>query len=681
MMKKESLYLMSKSKKKYRSDIDGLRAIAVLLVVGYHAFPMWIKGGFIGVDVFFVISGFLISTIIFENLKNNDFSFRLFYGNRIKRIFPSLIVVLLSSLVFGWFLLFPDEYKQLGHHITGGVQFISNYILWNESGYFDNAADTKPLLHLWSLGIEEQFYIIWPLFLWASWKKKINWFACCVVLMISSFTLNVTNIRSDTIATFYSPLTRFWELLIGSSLAYLIQSQQAMEQKINTLLGPISSVSKFRHITLYNLQSLLGAGFLVTGAVLITKEKLFPGMWALLPTIGTFLIISSGSRAWFNCQILSHPIFVWFGLISFPLYLWHWPVLSLIRIIEGKTPSIVVQSIAVLVSIVLAWLTYILVEKPVRFGRFNRISILFLVPIMFFIGSFGFSVNHNNGFQNRMIAKNALDFTYDTSQLGYLPCQDQTFLNENPLNYCFISTKGKVDAVIIGDSHADDKFHGIVKNDTSHHWMLIGHNSCPPVYGIDVEADQKGCQAKFEKIVDWLVTKPEIKMVVLSYFGNYFLTTNYAADHVKANNGPSSVKLASIEENKSRADVFEYGLNNIIQKLDQAKKQVILFIDVPELPFFPKDCYRNPYLNCTLSRKEVDARQSELRVMIQKLKAHQQKLFVFDPVTLFCNDNGCMFKNNETILYRDSHHLTLKGSDLYGQYFVQWQQKEKLNLS
>jgi peptidoglycan/LPS O-acetylase OafA/YrhL len=139
----------------YRADIDGLRAIAVLSVVGFHAFPTWVKGGFIGVDIFFVISGFLISTIIFENLERNSFSFFEFYSRRVKRIFPALLLTLIACFAFGWFVLLADEYKQLGKHIAAGAGFISNFVFWNESGYFDNAAETKPLLHLWTLAIEE----------------------------------------------------------------------------------------------------------------------------------------------------------------------------------------------------------------------------------------------------------------------------------------------------------------------------------------------------------------------------------------------------------------------------------------------------------------------------------------------------------------------------------------------
>ena len=209
---------------KYRPDIDGLRAIAVLAVILFHAFPNWIGGGFIGVDVFFVISGYLISTILIDNLAKNTFSVSEFYARRIKRIFPALIIVLAFCFVLGWFVLSPLEYKQLGKHIFASAIFIQNIILWNETGYFDNAANTKPLLHIWSLGVEEQFYMAWPLILWVAWKYKIKIVYVIAFAILLSFMVNLLLVRSHELAVFYLPITRFWELAIGG-LASLIASK------------------------------------------------------------------------------------------------------------------------------------------------------------------------------------------------------------------------------------------------------------------------------------------------------------------------------------------------------------------------------------------------------------------------------------------------------------------------
>ncbi|MBS1214622.1 MAG: O-acetyltransferase OatA, partial [Proteobacteria bacterium] len=267
---------------RYRPDIDGLRAVAVLSVVAFHAFPRWVAGGFIGVDIFFVISGYLISSIIFSNLEHDTFSVVEFYRRRIRRIFPALITIMLASFAFGWFALLADEYKQLGGHIAGGAVFLSNFVLWGESGYFDNAAETKPLLHLWTLAIEEQFYIFWPLLLVFVWKRRWSFLRITALIAVASFAVNIYLIRENPTAAFYSPISRFWELMIGGVLAYITLHKP-------TWLGSHR-----------NLQSILGFLIVMLGLVFIDKTRAFPSWWALLPTIGSFLVLSGGPTSWPN---------------------------------------------------------------------------------------------------------------------------------------------------------------------------------------------------------------------------------------------------------------------------------------------------------------------------------------------------------------------------------------------
>lgn len=387
---------------KHRPDIDGLRAIAVLSVVGFHAFPSLVKGGFIGVDVFFVISGFLISGIIYENLDKGEFTFREFYVRRIRRIFPALIVVMTACFAFGWFSLLTDEYKQLGKHMAGGAAFISNLLLWKESGYFDNSAETKPLLHLWSLGIEEQFYIIWPLLLWLTWKRKFNFFAVTLAIAVGSFYLNIKGIKQDAVATFYSPFTRFWELMCGGLLAWVTiykkTSFAGVELKVDRIT--VSAIYRDRNKEvekgkiLVNLSAFTGLALLAFGFEKITEDFSFPGVWALVPVSAAVLIISAGPTAWINRQILSTKLLVWFGLISYPLYLWHWPLLSFARILKSELPSRKIRIAAVVISIVLAWLTMKWIEKPFRSGN-QRIGlkVATLCGLVFVIGVSGFIVD------------------------------------------------------------------------------------------------------------------------------------------------------------------------------------------------------------------------------------------------------------------------------------------------
>jgi peptidoglycan/LPS O-acetylase OafA/YrhL len=428
---------------KYRFDIDGLRAIAVLSVIGFHAFPEWIHGGFIGVDIFFVISGYLISTIIFENLDRNTFNFFDFYARRIKRIFPALIFVLIICLAFGWLALLADELVQLGKHIAAGAGFISNFVYWDEAGYFDKSAETKPLLHLWSLSIEEQFYVLWPLLLWLSWKFRFNLLIITIFAAIVTFILNVKGIKHDMVATFYSPQSRFWELLSGSVLAWITLYAKDFYSNIKTKTSTWLSFAVYwdkqtiKYTYVANALSFAGLLLLVFGFCYINKQLSFPGLWALIPVLGAILIIAAGSKTWINQTILSNRVLVWFGLISFPLYLWHWPLLSFLRIIYGEVPSIDLRLIAIALSVALAWLTYSLIEYPIRFGRHGKAKVTILCVLVFMVGVFGLIVSrtdftHSHSYEKLAIKRKGFEHAFGYSLAWYRGKDDWLFLgNDN----------------------------------------------------------------------------------------------------------------------------------------------------------------------------------------------------------------------------------------------------------
>ncbi|MFH0130431.1 acyltransferase family protein [Variovorax sp. VaC1] len=334
---------------KYRADIDGLRAVAVASVVVYHAFPGLLPGGFIGVDIFFVISGFLITTIILQSHAAADFSYREFYARRIRRIFPALMLVLAATLAFGWYVLLSREFAELGKQVAGGASFVANFVFWSEAGYFDTASEVKPLLHLWSLGIEEQFYIFWPLLLGIAWRRRWPIVRVLWALAALSFLVNVLTIHPFRTAAFYSPASRFWELMAGAILAGM-------------RLAPASAPKPWRS----HAQSVLGVGLIVLGLVAVRSDKAFPGWWALLPVLGAASCIAAGPLGVLNKYVLSNRAMVWLGLISYPLYLWHWPLLAFARIVEGAEPPLGVRAAMVVASIALAWLTYRYVERFVR---------------------------------------------------------------------------------------------------------------------------------------------------------------------------------------------------------------------------------------------------------------------------------------------------------------------------
>ena len=363
----------------YRPDIDGLRGVAVLLVVAFHAAPAWFPGGFIGVDIFFVISGYLITKIILEQIKAQRFSLTQFYSRRIRRILPALILVVAITYVAGAFLLLRDEFQHLSHHTLAAAGFASNFLLWTESGYFDSAAEIKPLLHLWSLSIEEQFYILWPALILVAAKLRLRIELLTGALIIGSLSWGIFAISRDPVAAFYSPQTRVWELLIGALLATLALNQAAQKT---------SGIESKMHGQLPNYSALLGLSLIVASTIWLNSKSAFPGALALAPVLGAALLISNTTApSWVNRALLAARILVWFGKISFPLYLWHWPLLSYARILENQTPSLPIRIGLVCVSILLAWATYKWIETPIRYGPQQNSKTKLLILALLALGA------------------------------------------------------------------------------------------------------------------------------------------------------------------------------------------------------------------------------------------------------------------------------------------------------
>lgn len=391
---------------RYRPDIDGLRAIAVLPVLAYHAFPQLVPGGFIGVDIFFVISGYLITGIIQQQMLEKKFSIADFYARRIRRIFPALIVVVLVTFMIGWFVLPPRDLQSLGTNIAGGAVFAQNFILLGQVGYFDLAADKKPLLHLWSLGIEEQYYIVWPVTLLLIRRCKVNALAIVAALTVASFVLCVVVYAHSPDQAFYLPVTRAWELLVGSALA-LWQSGRSSP------VGPGKATARlFREIAAV-------CALLAIALALWTfnSHTPYPGYFTLVPVLAAAVLLGiSGTLV--QRHILSAYAAVFVGLISYPLYLWHFPLIAYarLRFFEG-VPLWVLCGILI-ASAVLTWLTYRLVERPIRFGKKQaRFKIGALLGGMAVLGLIGLVADKTNGLPIR-IPVNIRGLLVDGSETG-----------------------------------------------------------------------------------------------------------------------------------------------------------------------------------------------------------------------------------------------------------------------
>lgn len=453
---------------KYRPDIDGLRAVAILSVIVFHAFPQWLPGGFVGVDIFFVISGFLISSIIFGNLERNDFSYADFYARRVRRIFPALIVVLVSCYAVGWFLLLPDEYKQLGKHMAGGTGFISNLVLWSEAGYFDRASDAKPLLHLWSLGIEEQFYLLWPILLGVVWRYRLSFLTTTLAIAAVSFLINVLSMDEHPIAGFYSPLARFWELMVGGLAAYLLLHRSQY------LLGRSG------------WPAAIGLLLITAAIVVIDQDKHFPGWWALLPTVGAFLMISAQPSCWVNRHILGNRVMVWIGLVSYPLYLWHWPLLAFLRIQESGQPSVLARAIAILAAFVLATLTYWLLEKPIRHRPHQRWIVIALCLALVLVGAVGFKTYQRDGLSFRLM-KISPELMGSKPDIGSEWRREQCFL-EGAKRFADSCVEEKRPTLFLwGDSHAAALYPGFKQMQAEYPFGIVQRtaSACRPLLGKD----------------------------------------------------------------------------------------------------------------------------------------------------------------------------------------------------
>ncbi len=415
----------------YRPDIDGLRAVAVGLVVLFHAWPKWLRSGFIGVDVFFVISGFLITSIILKDLKARAFTVRGFYVRRIRRIFPALIVVVLAVLAFGWYVLLRQEFAQLGKHVAAAAAFVSNLVLWSEAGYWDNESVTKPLLHLWSLGVEEQFYLVWPIAMALCFKVRFGILAFLALTLASSFLYGLYATFNHPAEAYFSPVTRFWELASGGLVAYAMTKRHPL-------------------LPLPWLVSSIGLALLALGAVLIKGQSDFPGAWALLPVLGACALIAAGNTSWINHRLLGNRLMVKIGLVSYPFYLWHWPLLSFGYIVEGEKPPPTMKAVLVLAALALAFLTYHLVERPVQKSPKRRRAIQYLVTAMACFGVLGLMVKAGL-LQERMPSNAVARYMGALNDLGF-PDPAMKPLRYHGSLFQQLAGKGQGTTVLIGDS-------------------------------------------------------------------------------------------------------------------------------------------------------------------------------------------------------------------------------------
>jgi peptidoglycan/LPS O-acetylase OafA/YrhL len=642
----------------YRPDIDGLRAVAVLAVVAFHAFPDWVPGGFVGVDVFFVISGYLISTVILDNIARDTFSFRTFYARRIRRIFPALLIVLAAVYGIGWFVLFAVEFKQLGGHIAAGAGFVSNLVLWNESGYFDSLAETKPLLHVWSLSIEEQFYLLWPWLLWAVAKRRMNPLRVTGVLAVASFALSIYALRQDAVAAFFLPQNRAWELLLGALLAQHALSSQTSESPRGRR---------------QDVQALCGIA-LIALALGFTVRNEFPGWWALLPTVGTALVINAGPAAWLNRFVLSRGLIVWVGLISYPLYLWHWPLLSFGRVALGDVPGVTYRVGAIAVAIALAWVTYRAIERPVRFGRPSNAKVAVLTACMLVVGFFGYNCYRRDGLGYRYIEKHVAAIGFDGGDLGLSidECGIADRSRQRWFAHCKRDSRSPARIALVGDSKAAALYDGLVRTSLDdRRWLFIGGTgnggstvpvlSSAPVY----LPHQRLVKEAFAAVV---ANKAIDTVVLVTGVRSLFkLPNDYSIEEL-----PSS----------GLGDVVLDGLERAVRQLVASGRRVVLVVDNPTLPD-PKECMSRQTMFAWLTRA-IDtpvrkrcvmplarhlALSAKYRDVLHQIRADiPEHVDLFDTTPYLCDVEGgiCSTYKGKDLLYSFTDHISDYAAGIIG---------------
>jgi peptidoglycan/LPS O-acetylase OafA/YrhL len=635
---------------RYRPYIDGLRAVAILSVVVYHAVKDLAPGGFVGVDVFFVISGFLISGIVLRGLHSETFSFVDFYLGRIRRILPALIIVLAATWAIGWFVLGSDEYLALGGQISAAAVFASNLVLMHDSGYFAPSADVNPLLHLWSLAIEEQFYLVWPITLLLARKARLHTAAVVAVICIASFAMTVSGrVGSDTTA-FFSPITRSWELALGALLA---AAEIGSRGSIDRILGNTIRYQWFRPFAVDVPDLVAGLGFsaIIASIIVVRESGSYPSLITLLPSGGAALLIAAGGRAWLNRQILSHPVMVTIGLISYPLYLWHWPLISLARIALQHEPSRLMKVAIVTVAFALAWVTTMCVERPIRTGRLSTFRWRTLIPVSLLAGlagtaGTGLATQWMGGFPIRIPESvRYLDMFRYNSGLGtragdclLYPGQDERDFGGDCVDP---PTTSQPLIVLWGDSHAGHLYPGLkhLQHTAGFSLAQLTTSACPPILDIDWPL-RPNCRGINDFVIRRIgALKPRIVVLAASWFAYQ------ERDLIKLDSSLIALKRAGVD-------------------------QIILVGPVPVWnPSLPK-----VLLNYYWAKRpeRLPRRLTFGVVMLSNLDnrirqvANQFNAAFVSPIDVFCDADGCLTSigdDPKNLTVWDSAHLTDAGSE------------------
>lgn len=613
----------------YRSDVEGLRAVAVLSVVAYHLDGGWLPGGFVGVDIFFVISGYLITALLLRRISMQRYSIANFYAARVRRIFPALFVVLAASTGACYLALPPQDALEFGRTLRSTALFYSNIEFSRQTGYFDGAAELKPLLHTWSLAVEEQFYLLFPpLLAVAATRLRPMLQAVLVGCAVLSLALSVHWAAKYPTLGFYSSFSRAHELLIGAWIA-------------------AASPHIARPALCHGL-SLVGVALLAGPLLLYSSQIPFPGAYALLPCLGAALLIVTGSgHRTLAARALSLPPMRFVGAISYSLYLWHWPVIVFSRHALQREPALVEKGLLFALMIALAALSWRFVERPARSTRLPVRSILALGgAAMLVTVAVSASVEVSRGFDHRFDQRSK---DYFAAARDFNPRRSECHASDaTPLEYaasCVFGAEGQAARPVIAvwaDSHGAELAPALGAALTLDHMPVaeITYSSCPPTIGF-APPKIAGCVKHNNRTLQAIASDSGIHAVVLvAHYG--FYATHDAAGLLS-------------------------GLENSIRSLRVAGKQVVVVAPVPTYDYPVPQA-----LGMRALWKPGEEQHGKLRsqhehkyaLVLNGLRAMQSRIdfTIYDPADFLCATGTCMTTISGQSLYFDSHHLSMTGA-------------------
>lgn len=655
----------------YRSDIDGLRAIAVCIVIFFHFGIPGFAGGYIGVDVFFVISGYLIGSIILKQLEEGRFSFTRFYFRRVRRLFPVFVAVILVTTAVAYLLMLPADFKLFGQTVVASSVYLSNILFYLKAGYFDTASHLKPLLHTWSLSVEEQFYVIFPLLAWLIFRLKREWLLpILLVLTGASLVAAEWYLGYDNNAVFYLYPFRAWEMFLGVCLATQ-RLPKCESQSIGLALA------------------LAGLAMIVIPGFIYTSATPFPGLSALIPCVGTCLLIYAGSyqqTAVHNA--LSRPVPVFLGKISYSLYLWHWPIFVLTMYGQTDKPSWPVIAWMTALTLAASYLSWKYIETPFREGKvlFSRSSASVfgstaIISVLLIAG--GYYIHKTEGMPQRLDQESALFAQAANDLFGdFTGCKEENNDRLPGISHCIIGDPFNSDSytLVWGDSHGGAYKRGFeyAFADTENPAVLAWTGGCPPVFDIDKDEsvysrkDDLQCPSRNQAIKTLIQQDKRINAVVMVGRWSYYLNgqgTGIDADNTIAL-WPESGSIDSVD---NQADFFVAQFKKTVKQLDTFGIDIFAVEQVPE---FSQYHARILALNSMRGLHEADEthggltienydrvleRQGPIKAAMTELEKNNL-IQILPTHHYFCNGESCSVMLDGAPAYYDNNHVSTSGA-------------------